>query len=259
MDNTYGSLIKAYGNRKIHVEKGMDIPVSFRSERPVFDCLDAAAVFGGNSSLPQGAPLLAATPYDDFAVIIPLYVKGAPSGIGGVGVLWVERFETTQILRIFAHPTPGTALAFDPLSKQYNGWTLLPVITYIKNADLVDQWTPYADQHSSQALGCGETMLGMYHHFLAVLLRKPRIEYVSVPDPVENSTRARLGKAQLPHIIRLNFTDIREVWGQPQRQHASPVPHDRRGHARTLKSGRVVRVRPCKIKGGSEDAPTYVV
>jgi hypothetical protein len=66
--------------------------------------------------------------------------------------------------------------------------------------------------------------------------------------------------ADPPPIRRILFNrlEIRRIGDAAEgRHHASPRPHIRRGHYRTLQSGRIVPVRSANVRGGSDTAPVY--
>jgi hypothetical protein len=74
-------------------------------------------------------------------------------------------------------------------------------------------------------------------------------------------TRAEHGKPRLPDIRRIIVRDVKEVvhWGH-EGSHSPKLPHDRRGHWRSLKDGRRVWVRNSRIHGGGSGLPkTYEV
>ncbi|WP_146208020.1 hypothetical protein [Azospirillum sp. TSH64] len=78
-----------------------------------------------------------------------------------------------------------------------------------------------------------------------------------------NAGRTRAGLLPLPDLRVVHWDKeaairyVDETRGPASRN--SPRPHDRRGHYRTLKSGKRVPVSPAKIKGGSEVPPNYDV
>ena len=63
-----------------------------------------------------------------------------------------------------------------------------------------------------------------------------------------------------PPIIRrilFNRVEIQKLAGEAIGHHAPPRPHIRRGHYRTLRSGRIVPVRAAKVLGGGDAALVY--
>lgn len=70
-----------------------------------------------------------------------------------------------------------------------------------------------------------------------------------------------LGKlAPLPDTVSLRFGQTTLSRSYPARgSSGARQPHDRRGHYRTLRSGRVVPVRSSKIHGGADQSRTYSI
>jgi hypothetical protein len=76
-----------------------------------------------------------------------------------------------------------------------------------------------------------------------------------VADDKLNKARIKSGKAPIPPYFKIEVGPTILVPGsapvvaaRPDKgTHASPRPHDRRGHPRRLKSGREVWVRSCRI------------
>jgi hypothetical protein len=63
-----------------------------------------------------------------------------------------------------------------------------------------------------------------------------------------------------PTIIRrilFNKVEIQKLAGEGVGHNAPPRPHIRRGHYRTLRSGRIAPVRPAKVMGGDEAPLVY--
>lgn len=75
-----------------------------------------------------------------------------------------------------------------------------------------------------------------------------------------NNRMAKFGEGPLPDLVRVRRQP--KIYGH--RQSGLPTgnavqPHFRRGHLRTLKSGRIVPVRPAAIHGGSDPARRYLI
>jgi hypothetical protein len=85
-------------------------------------------------------------------------------------------------------------------------------------------------------------------------LGHPKVEIeVHRPDVSLNNARTKKGKPPLSEyrVIRLNPFYYKKKSDEPTgRTHNSPHGHERRAHTRTLKSGRVVDVKKCHVKGG---------
>jgi hypothetical protein len=93
-------------------------------------------------------------------------------------------------------------------------------------------------------------MMGMY------LLSQPRVprNRISMPG---SSGRHASGQHRTytllnsePYVTRLAFGPSLANTTHVGHGHGSPSPHDRRGHTRTLRSGKVVQVRPAKVGYG---------
>lgn len=94
-------------------------------------------------------------------------------------------------------------------------------------------------------------------------LQRNHLEEVdsSIRSNINRGRAKTVGKAsflsELPPFIRIS-RDQAPVNEHQGGTHASPIPHDRRGHWRTYKiSGKRVWVNECKIKGGSADSRNY--
>jgi hypothetical protein len=81
----------------------------------------------------------------------------------------------------------------------------------------------------------------------------PKVEIeINRPDAAHNAARVKKGKPPLPEyrVVRLNPFFYKKTDEPTDRTHNSPHGHERRAHTRTLKSGRVVDVKKCHVKGG---------
>jgi hypothetical protein len=74
-----------------------------------------------------------------------------------------------------------------------------------------------------------------------------------------NRGRARGKLAPLPAVRLIDLTKFHPSTGGTESGGGLVRPHDRRGHYRTLQTGRIVPVRPAKIHGGSDSPPKYTV
>jgi hypothetical protein len=96
---------------------------------------------------------------------------------------------------------------------------------------------------------------------LLLLARKAAIieieggEMESPHQPMDG--RQGLTPQPLIHRIKFNRVEFQKMADEGRGNHASPRPHIRRGHYRTLRSGRIVPVRPARIRGGSDDSNVY--
>jgi hypothetical protein len=79
----------------------------------------------------------------------------------------------------------------------------------------------------------------------------------SPPLPAPLSESAIAVDRPIVHRILYNRVEIRRIGNEAVGHHSSPRPHIRRGHYRTLRSGRIVPVRPARIRGGSDDTLVY--
>lgn len=79
------------------------------------------------------------------------------------------------------------------------------------------------------------------------------------PKAAVNARRAKHGRHILPtyHVVKVRGVIPSHSSGGGN--HASPVPHWRRGHVRVLPSGKATIVRPHPVMGGVSSMPTYDV
>lgn len=64
------------------------------------------------------------------------------------------------------------------------------------------------------------------------------------------------------HIVKYNGEDCNLTFNEIKGHHASPVPHERRGHLRHYKNGKVVWVRNCKVNSNVKEKkknPVYKI
>jgi hypothetical protein len=77
---------------------------------------------------------------------------------------------------------------------------------------------------------------------------EPLMGYFCTDDNPSNAKRIKKGKRPLFEWTTVTIRDDKGVPTQPQGgTHASPKPHDRRGHQRRLKSGKVIYIRSMTI------------
>lgn len=81
---------------------------------------------------------------------------------------------------------------------------------------------------------------------------------VSVGSAQTNRKRARKGFPPLPTYTVVGTQNLRSTRGEGG-THASPRPHFRRGHVRTLAEGKQTLVRPCIVMAEPGAMPNYMV
>lgn len=84
-----------------------------------------------------------------------------------------------------------------------------------------------------------------------------QIEVQEYPAAVQNSRRKHR-KAPIPAIRRIRPGSMHVNWGR-EGSHTPKSPHDRRGHWATLRDGRKIWKKSCKVKGGGQTPPAYAV
>jgi hypothetical protein len=124
-------------------------------------------------------------------------------------------------------------------------------------------WGSAAFRASDGSIGWGRLMgsglekrLTLLADVAISLIADPRVSAIPIKaDAALNKARVKGGKAPIPPYWKIESPGPTVlVPGAPavatkpgKGTHASPRPHDRRGHPRHLKSGRTVWVRDCKI------------
>lgn len=81
-------------------------------------------------------------------------------------------------------------------------------------------------------------------------------------DAALNKKRAKRNKPLLPPVNKIIIRHTkasRKAHAEATKKHASPRAHWRRGHRRTLPTGKHVWVRPCRIKSDDANLPNYEV
>lgn len=91
------------------------------------------------------------------------------------------------------------------------------------------------------------------------LLASKGIEREAVPPEELNLKRVAQGRAPFPTYTIIHLSRYRAARGIPHGTHASPIPHFRRGHVRTLSPDRKVIVRPHFVMADPGSMPTYKV
>jgi hypothetical protein len=85
-----------------------------------------------------------------------------------------------------------------------------------------------------------------------------------------NRKRKTMNRPPLPHgmklVVKGPYTTFVEAFRAPRPPsedhggaHASPIPHDRRGHLRRLRSGKLISVRPSHVLGGGTERTHYAI
>lgn len=102
---------------------------------------------------------------------------------------------------------------------------------------------------------CAETLITELAACVALLACKGIEKTVISPPESVNRKREKDGRSPLPAYTIIRLARYRKAHGGGT--HASPVPHFRRGHVRTLQSGQKTLVRPAIVMAEPEAMPTY--
>ena len=182
-----------------------------------------------------------------------------------------QMYETANLIHLSeeADGVTGEVFSFQPAAPGLmSSWTLQPFqFTFLKAGGISYGVDPAVESSSSpQALqGVILDARAAYTRVMAatlLLTRGQREERVSGVLASANKGRAKAKLAPLPPVIhvRLTRSDIGHASeGSPSGDRLSPRGHERRGHYRQLKGGRLVPVRAASIRGGSKDVRSYQV
>jgi hypothetical protein len=93
---------------------------------------------------------------------------------------------------------------------------------------------------------------------VATMLLARKAATIEAMGPLSTSmpSGGRQAKPSRIHRILYNCVEIKRL-GESGRHHASPRPHFRRGHYRSLRSGRIISIKPSNVMGGGSEVPIY--
>lgn len=142
---------------------------------------------------------------------------------------------------------------------------MIPATFCISKRELRWGWFNIEDSRSNSPLPDGQesNAVSCMMIFLTVLMLL-RMSYAKteIIDSTEiNKRRKRMNRPPLPesHVVVVDTEKLARTIHNYGGTHASPTGHDRRGHVRRLRSGKIVCVKPSKINGGSSQPPKYAL
>ena len=118
------------------------------------------------------------------------------------------------------------------------------------------------ESDEGHAQGIASTMMMNIATCCTILASPKATTFVDGATPREAQHRHHPKHPPIPTTRIVHFDQSKYVRPEAGELHAAAgmkAPHERRGHQRTLKSGRKVWVRSCSIHGGSSEAPVYRV